>query len=167
MKKYFEQFGEILEAVVITNKATRRSKGYGFVTFREPEAAMRACVDPAPVIDCRSANCNLASLGVQRSKPSTPKHVFIRKNYNGNINMLQREVSTKSTYAEAQSYNEDMKLTSNPTLTMAAKLSYSMAATMGLRSPRVPQSLHQKPKKVLRLTKGSRNRPSYSLDQHR
>ncbi|KAI5555222.1 hypothetical protein POPTR_019G068400v4 [Populus trichocarpa] len=74
MKKYFEQFGEILEAVVITDKATGRSKGYGFVTFREPDAAMRACVDAAPVIDGRRANCNLASMGVQRSKPSTPKH---------------------------------------------------------------------------------------------
>ncbi|XP_038694175.1 RNA-binding protein 24-A-like isoform X2 [Tripterygium wilfordii] len=74
MKNYFEQFGEILEAVVITDKATGRSKGYGFVTFREAEAAMRACVDAAPVIDGRRANCNLASLGVQRSKPSTPKH---------------------------------------------------------------------------------------------
>lgn len=31
MKKYFEQFGEILEAVVITDKASGRSKGYGFV----------------------------------------------------------------------------------------------------------------------------------------
>ncbi|KAG1331224.1 hypothetical protein COCNU_02G011920 [Cocos nucifera] len=30
MKKYFEQFGEILEAVVITDKNTGRSKGYGF-----------------------------------------------------------------------------------------------------------------------------------------
>jgi hypothetical protein len=72
MKKYFEHFGDILEAVVITDKATGRSKGYGFVTFREAEAAMKACVDPAPVIDGRRANCNLASLGVQRSKPSTP-----------------------------------------------------------------------------------------------
>ncbi|KAK6776144.1 hypothetical protein RDI58_027145 [Solanum bulbocastanum] len=74
MKKYFEQFGDILEAVVITDKATGRSKGYGFVTFREAEAAMRACVDAAPVIDGRRANCNLASMGVQRSKPTTPKH---------------------------------------------------------------------------------------------
>ena len=31
MKNYFEQFGDILEAVVITDKATGRSKGYGFV----------------------------------------------------------------------------------------------------------------------------------------
>ncbi|KAI3460728.1 hypothetical protein Pfo_017391 [Paulownia fortunei] len=74
MKKYFEQFGDILEAVVITDKSTGRSKGYGFVTFREPDAAVRACVDATPVIDGRRANCNLASLGVQRSKPSTPKH---------------------------------------------------------------------------------------------
>ncbi|KAI7746959.1 hypothetical protein M8C21_021174 [Ambrosia artemisiifolia] len=57
MKAYFEQFGEILEAVVITDKTTGRSKGYGFVTFREADAAMRACVDPAPVIDGRRANC--------------------------------------------------------------------------------------------------------------
>lgn len=74
MKRYFEQFGEILEAVVIFDKNTGRSKGYGFVTFKEAEAARRACVDPAPVIDGRRANCNLASLGVQRSTPSTPQH---------------------------------------------------------------------------------------------
>ncbi|KAB5561144.1 hypothetical protein DKX38_006101 [Salix brachista] len=74
MKKYFEQFGEILEAVVIIEKNTGRSKGYGFVTFKEAEAAKKACVDPAPVIDGRKANCNLASLGVQRSRPSTPQH---------------------------------------------------------------------------------------------
>ncbi|KAF6141476.1 hypothetical protein GIB67_000857 [Kingdonia uniflora] len=74
MRKYFEQFGQILEAVVITDKNTGRSKGYGFVTFQEADAAMKACVDAAPVIDGRRANCNLASLGVQRSRPSTPKH---------------------------------------------------------------------------------------------
>eukprot|EP01018_Ginkgo_biloba_P002152 Gb_15680 [translate_table: standard] len=33
MKKYFEQFGEIQEAVVIMDKNTGRSKGYGFVSF--------------------------------------------------------------------------------------------------------------------------------------
>eukprot|EP00249_Psilotum_nudum_P017478 c26343_g1_i2 orf=633-992(+) len=33
MLQYFEQFGEILEAVVITDKNTGRSKGYGFVSY--------------------------------------------------------------------------------------------------------------------------------------
>ncbi|CAL9115941.1 unnamed protein product [Musa acuminata var. zebrina] len=74
VRQHFEQFGEILEAVVITDKNTGRSKGYGFVTFREPAAATRACVDPSPVIDGRRANCNLASLGAQRSRPTTPPY---------------------------------------------------------------------------------------------
>uniref|UniRef100_A0A7N0TTR8 RRM domain-containing protein n=1 Tax=Kalanchoe fedtschenkoi TaxID=63787 RepID=A0A7N0TTR8_KALFE len=72
MKQYFEQFGDILEAVVISDKSTGRSKGYGFVTFREAESAMKACVNPAPVIDGRRANCNLAAFGAQKSKPSSP-----------------------------------------------------------------------------------------------
>ncbi|KAF5732000.1 RNA-binding family protein isoform 1 [Tripterygium wilfordii] len=75
MRRYFEQFGEILEAVVITDKNTGRSKGYGFVTFKDSESAMRACQNPSPVIDGRRANCNLASLGAQKTRSSTnPQH---------------------------------------------------------------------------------------------
>ncbi|KAG8377212.1 hypothetical protein BUALT_Bualt08G0004700 [Buddleja alternifolia] len=70
LRQYFEQFGEILEAVVIADKNTGRSKGYGFVTFRDPESARRACADPTPIIDGRRANCNLASLG--RPRPAVP-----------------------------------------------------------------------------------------------
>ncbi|KAG2725681.1 hypothetical protein I3843_01G077700 [Carya illinoinensis] len=73
MRRYFEQFGEILEAVVITDKNTGRSKGYGFVTFKDPESAARACQNPSPVIDGRRANCNLASLGAQKTRPPTPQ----------------------------------------------------------------------------------------------
>ncbi|KAJ6679894.1 BOULE-RELATED [Salix purpurea] len=74
MRRYFEQFGEILEAAVITDKNTGRSKGYGFVTFKDPEAAVRACQNPSPVIDGRRANCNLASLGGQKNRPPAPQH---------------------------------------------------------------------------------------------
>ncbi|XP_077243087.1 uncharacterized protein LOC143883627 isoform X4 [Tasmannia lanceolata] len=73
MRRYFEQFGEIQEAVVITDKNTGRSKGYGFVTFKDQDSAFRACEDPSPVIDGRRANCNLASVGAHRSRPSTPQ----------------------------------------------------------------------------------------------
>ncbi|XP_010537234.1 PREDICTED: probable RNA-binding protein ARP1 [Tarenaya hassleriana] len=70
LRRHFEQYGEILEAVVITDKNSGRSKGYGFVTFRDPESARRACADPTPIIDGRRANCNLASLG--RPRPHLP-----------------------------------------------------------------------------------------------
>ncbi|XP_059279747.1 uncharacterized protein LOC132033720 [Lycium ferocissimum] len=71
MQRYFEQFGEILEAVIITDKNTGKSKGYGFVTYRDPDSARRACENPNPVIDGRRANCNIASLG--RPRPSPPR----------------------------------------------------------------------------------------------
>jgi hypothetical protein len=40
------------------------------VTFRDPESARMACMDPYPVIDGRRANCNLAILG--RPGPAVP-----------------------------------------------------------------------------------------------
>ncbi|EEC80998.1 hypothetical protein OsI_23744 [Oryza sativa Indica Group] len=70
LRAHFEAYGEILEAVVITDRATGRSKGYGFVTFRDPDSARMACMDPYPVIDGRRANCNLAILG--RPGPAMP-----------------------------------------------------------------------------------------------
>ncbi|KAL7085520.1 hypothetical protein ACP275_14G285600 [Erythranthe tilingii] len=79
MRGYFEEFGDILEAVIIKDKNTGKSKGYGFVTFREAESANRACVDPNPVIDGRRANCNIASLG--RPRPSPPRG----RNQGGNL----------------------------------------------------------------------------------
>ncbi|GMI83170.1 hypothetical protein like AT1G22330 [Hibiscus trionum] len=78
MRGYFEQFGDILEAVIITDKNTGKSKGYGFVTFRDPESARKACVDPNPVIDGRRANCNIASLG--RPTPSPPRGRILSSN---------------------------------------------------------------------------------------
>ncbi|PKA53147.1 Glycine-rich RNA-binding protein 10 [Apostasia shenzhenica] len=71
LRRYFQQFGEILEAVIITDKNTGRSKGYGFVTFRDPESARRSVADPNPLIDGRRANCNIAALG--RPRPSPPR----------------------------------------------------------------------------------------------
>ncbi|KAK9111003.1 hypothetical protein Scep_018522 [Stephania cephalantha] len=82
MRRYFEQFGDILEAVIITDKTTGRSKGYGFVTFRDPESASRACADPNPMIDGRRANCNIASLG--RPRPSPPRGRSIHQGGPGN-----------------------------------------------------------------------------------
>ncbi|XGW35293.1 hypothetical protein V3C99_018922 [Haemonchus contortus] len=68
LHEYFEQFGDIEEAVVITDRQTQKSRGYGFVTMKDRAAAERACKDPNPIIDGRKANVNLAYLG---AKPRT------------------------------------------------------------------------------------------------
>ncbi|KAK4403840.1 putative RNA-binding protein ARP1 [Sesamum angolense] len=71
MRDHFEKYGDILEAVIISDKLTGRSKGYGFVTFKDAEAAKKACEDPTPIINGRRANCNLAALGARRPRTSS------------------------------------------------------------------------------------------------
>ena len=65
LREFFEQFGDIEEAVVITDRQTGKSRGYGFVTMADRPAAERACKDPNPIIDGRKANVNLAYLGAK------------------------------------------------------------------------------------------------------
>ena len=40
--KLFSDFGEVEEAVVIIDRDTRRSKGFGFVTFKQSADALKA-----------------------------------------------------------------------------------------------------------------------------
>nr|XP_060628036.1 RNA-binding protein 38 [Anolis sagrei ordinatus] len=65
LRKYFEGFGDIEEAVVITDRQSGKSRGYGFVTMVDRASADRACKDPNPIIDGRKANVNLAYLGAK------------------------------------------------------------------------------------------------------
>lgn len=65
LREFFDKFGDIEEAVVITDRQTGKSRGYGFVTMANKEAAERACKDPNPIIDGRKANVNLAYLGAK------------------------------------------------------------------------------------------------------
>ena len=44
------------------------------VTFKDPEAAKKACQNPSPIIDGRRANCNLASIGANKNRPQAPQH---------------------------------------------------------------------------------------------
>ncbi|XP_019715313.1 RNA-binding protein 38-like isoform X2 [Hippocampus comes] len=89
LRKYFEAFGDIDEAVVITDRQTGKSRGYGFVTMTDRGSAERACKDPNPIIDGRKANVNLAYLGAKPRSIQTgisigvqPIHpAFIQRQY--------------------------------------------------------------------------------------
>ncbi|CAL1288740.1 unnamed protein product [Larinioides sclopetarius] len=65
LRQFFEAFGDIEEAVVITDRQTGKSRGYGFVTMSDRDAAERAVKDANPIIDGRKANVNLAYLGAK------------------------------------------------------------------------------------------------------
>ncbi|MQM02609.1 hypothetical protein Taro_035373 [Colocasia esculenta] len=126
LTEHFGRYGDIMEAVIIYDRATGRSKGYGFVgqrrihslpeeeqergqsmreerdkrprkyrsffrflirglvgssvqvTFKEAEAAKKACEDAAPVINGRRANCNLAALGARRPRSSPTRPALVQ-----------------------------------------------------------------------------------------
>ncbi len=42
LEKMFSKFGDIEDCVVITDRETNRSKGFGFVTFGDDESAAKA-----------------------------------------------------------------------------------------------------------------------------
>lgn len=42
LNEYFAQVGTVVEAVVITDRMSGRSKGFGFVTMSKPEEAEKA-----------------------------------------------------------------------------------------------------------------------------
>jgi len=42
LRSHFESYGEVVEAKVITDRDTGRSRGFGFVTFSDGEAATSA-----------------------------------------------------------------------------------------------------------------------------
>ncbi|MFA6512629.1 MAG: RNA-binding protein, partial [Patescibacteria group bacterium] len=42
LKELFAKYGEVTEAVVIMDRETQKSKGFGFVTFATPESAQKA-----------------------------------------------------------------------------------------------------------------------------
>ncbi|MBX9695343.1 MAG: hypothetical protein K2Z81_23355, partial [Cyanobacteria bacterium] len=43
MRSYFSKYGVVVDSVVIRDRSTERSRGFGFVVFTTPEAAIAAC----------------------------------------------------------------------------------------------------------------------------
>ncbi|KAL0412065.1 UNVERIFIED_CONTAM: UBP1-associated protein 2C [Sesamum latifolium] len=69
-----QEHGEIEEGVIIYDKATGKSRGYGFVTYRDMESAQRSLKAPSKLIDGRMAVCNLASEGLSSTSPKETMH---------------------------------------------------------------------------------------------
>lgn len=76
LREHFSVYGDIEEAVVITDRTTNKSRGYGFVIMGDRMSAERACKEPNPIIDGRKANVNLAILGAKPRGNVTPGFPF-------------------------------------------------------------------------------------------
>ena len=76
---YFSRYGEVIDCVVMKNNDTGRSRGFGFVTFADPENVHRALDNSPHNLDGRTIdpkNCNPRSLHKPKRSGGYPK-VFL------------------------------------------------------------------------------------------
>ncbi|XP_038991076.1 UBP1-associated protein 2C-like isoform X2 [Hibiscus syriacus] len=84
LRSLFSVYGELEEAVVILDKTTGKSKGYGFVTFKHVDGALLALKEPSKKIDGRVTVTQLAAAG-NSGMNSNPVDVHMRKIYVANV----------------------------------------------------------------------------------
>ncbi|XP_057506450.1 UBP1-associated protein 2C-like [Actinidia eriantha] len=65
LRALFAAYGDLEEAIVILDKATGKSKGYGFVTMEHVDGALLALKEPSKKIDGRMTVTQLAAAGIQ------------------------------------------------------------------------------------------------------
>lgn len=56
LREYFQTFGEVVEAVIMKDRATGRARGFGFVIYADPAVAERV-VRQKHMIDGRTVSC--------------------------------------------------------------------------------------------------------------
>lgn len=66
LEQYFSSYGDVEDVVVMMDKATNRSRGFGFVTFKSP-ATVSAAVGAAHHVDGRDITCKKAVRDAQKS----------------------------------------------------------------------------------------------------
>ena len=80
LKEYFEEYGEVTSAKVITDKFTNRSRGFGFVEMSDESAAEKAIKElNGAVVEGRSISVTVAR---PREERSNNKRSFSNSNSN-------------------------------------------------------------------------------------
>ncbi|XP_025091174.1 RNA-binding protein Musashi homolog 2-like isoform X5 [Pomacea canaliculata] len=60
LRTYFDKFGEIKESMVMKDPTTKRSRGFGFVTYRDPASVEKVLASGPHLIDSKTVDPKLA-----------------------------------------------------------------------------------------------------------
>ncbi|PON73815.1 Splicing factor-like protein [Trema orientale] len=107
LRSLFASYGDLDEAIVIFDKNTGKSKGYGFVTFKNADGALLALKEPSKKIDGRITVTQFAAAGLSghNSASAGAGDVSARKIYVGNVPFdipSERLLSHFSMYGEIE-----------------------------------------------------------------
>lgn len=86
LKEYFEEYGEVTSAKVITDKFTNRSRGFGFVEMSDEAAGQKAIKElDGAVVEGRTISVTVARPREERPNNNN-KRSFSGSNSNGGGN---------------------------------------------------------------------------------
>lgn len=81
MMKYFSRYGEVIDCVVMKNQTTGKSRGFGFVTFKDPACVEMVLSSGPHVLDGRQIDpksCNPRSMNKGgKSTENSKRKIFI------------------------------------------------------------------------------------------
>lgn len=95
MKCHFEQWGEVVDCVIMKNPTTNRSKGFGFVTFKEPDSLDSAQSKRPHMIDGKKVDTKRA---MPRDEAQENK-VTVNKMFVGGLDENTSEDQVKETFS--------------------------------------------------------------------
>ena len=94
LKKYFEKFGELSDSILMIDKMNNKSRGFGFITMKDPSKTEEILKNQPHYIDGKLVDCKIAipkenipqptekngSIGINDSNPGNshnPKKIFV------------------------------------------------------------------------------------------
>ena len=85
LSTFFSQYGEIEESNIVCDKTSGKSKGYGFILFKNRVGARRALKNPQKKIGNRMSACQMASAGPAIAPAPLQSEYTQRKIYVSNV----------------------------------------------------------------------------------
>jgi len=86
LREIFEQFGSVVDAIVMLDQVSMRSRCFGFVTFENGSNGAQRAIEAQPInVQGRSVEVKLATPRAEqkRTLPPGPKHVGLRAGQSG------------------------------------------------------------------------------------
>ncbi|GFU75060.1 RNA-binding protein Musashi homolog Rbp6 [Trichonephila clavipes] len=77
LREYFSKYGDITEVMVMKDPTTRRSRGFGFVTFADPDSVDKVLANGPHELDGKK-NCK----GKKRTNSASLPHHFLCSSLN-------------------------------------------------------------------------------------
>ncbi|NP_001158364.1 musashi homolog 2 [Saccoglossus kowalevskii] len=77
LREYFSKFGEVTECMVMRDQATKRSRGFGFITFRDPASVEKVLAQAAHELDQKKIDPKVAFPKRSHPKVTRTKKIFV------------------------------------------------------------------------------------------